>query len=212
MPTPPPPSPEADLAALVACGGASSRMGTPKAWLTWRQEPFLTRITRQLTTVAQPVIVVAAPGQALPPVAEGVRRVEDHHALQGPLAALQRGLEELGGSASRVFFCGCDAPLLAPQFVSRLASLLDRDHDLAIVDWQGRLQGCACLVRAGLRTQIEQLLHSGRRRLLDLVEVSRALIVDAGQLAEVDPQLWSLRGVNTPEQLAALIRDAAEVP
>ncbi|MFM8285430.1 MAG: molybdenum cofactor guanylyltransferase [Planctomycetaceae bacterium] len=195
------------LAALIACGGASLRMGTPKASLTWRGEPFLTRLTRQLATVASPVVVVAAPQQVLPLLTPATRRTEDPVEHQGPLAALNQGLLALQGEAELAFFCGCDAPLLVPAFVTRLVTLLDDQSDLVMVRWKDRLQGCALLLRVTLQPTVAQLLEKNHRRLLDLVDVSRCRIVDAQDLTDADPHLLTLRGVNTPSELEELQRE-----
>ena len=194
------------LAALIACGGASLRMGSPKAGLTWRGEAFLARLARQLATVASPVVVVAAPQQLLPALPTCTRRTDDPVQHQGPLAALNQGLLTLQGEAELAFFCGCDAPLLVPAFVTRLATLLDDHSDLVMVRWKDRLQGCATLLRVALQPTVQQLLDQDRRRLLDLVDVSRCRIVDACELTDVDPDLLTLRGVNTPAELAELER------
>lgn len=194
------------LAALIACGGASLRMGTPKASLTWRGEAFLTRLARQLSTVASPVVVVAAPQQPLPALPPATRRTDDPVQHQGPLAALNQGLLTLQGEADLAFYCSCDAPLLVPAFVTRLATLLDDHSDLVMVRWKDRLQGCATLLRVALQPTVQQLLDQDRRRLLDLVDVSRGRIVDAFELTDVDPDLLTLRGVNTPAELAELER------
>jgi molybdopterin-guanine dinucleotide biosynthesis protein A len=75
-----------------------------------------------------------------------------------------------------------------------------------MVRWKDRLQGCATLLRVALQPTVQQLLDQDRRRLLDLVDVSRGRIVDAFELTDVDPDLLTLRGVNTPAELAELER------
>ena len=49
------------LGAVVLCGGESRRMGRPKAWLPFGPELMLQRVVRLIGTVAQPIVVVAAP-------------------------------------------------------------------------------------------------------------------------------------------------------
>ena len=48
---------------IVLCGGQSTRMGRPKAWLPFAGELMLQRVLRLLGTVVQPIVVVAAPEQ-----------------------------------------------------------------------------------------------------------------------------------------------------
>ena len=56
---------------IVLCGGRSSRMGRPKAWLPFGGELMLPRIVRILREVVEPVVVVAASDQEVPPLPEG---------------------------------------------------------------------------------------------------------------------------------------------
>ena len=53
---------------IVLCGGQSTRMGRPKAWLPFAGELMLQRVVRLLGTAVQPIVVVAAPEQELPTV------------------------------------------------------------------------------------------------------------------------------------------------
>jgi molybdenum cofactor guanylyltransferase len=62
---------------IVLCGGESRRMGRPKAWLPFAGELMLPRVVRLLGEVVAPVVVVAAPGQDVPPLPAGVEVVRD---------------------------------------------------------------------------------------------------------------------------------------
>src|SRR5262245_46114604 len=83
---------------VVLCGGQSSRMGRPKAWLPIGGETMLGRVVRLLGEVVSPLVVVAAPGQELPPLPPGVTVVRDPERGRGPLQGLAAGLPALGGT------------------------------------------------------------------------------------------------------------------
>ena len=51
---------------IILCGGKSTRMGSPKAWLPFGPETMLQRVVRLLGTVVSPIVAVAAPEQSLP--------------------------------------------------------------------------------------------------------------------------------------------------
>src|SRR6185436_21138576 len=89
--SPDPPGDEAVTAAagIVLCGGRSTRMGVPKATLPFGNETMLQRVVRLLHTVVSPIIVVAARGQELPPLPEGVFVTRDERDQQGPLEGLR---------------------------------------------------------------------------------------------------------------------------
>ena len=117
-------------AALVLCGGQSRRMGTPKEWLSVGNERMLQRIVRLVATVADPVAVVAAPGQSLPELPRSVAILYDAAKGRGPLEGLATGLAALPASVEFVFAIGADSPLLKPAWITWLVELID-ENDLA---------------------------------------------------------------------------------
>jgi molybdopterin-guanine dinucleotide biosynthesis protein A len=69
-----------DASAIVLMGGKSSRMGQPKALLLFDGEPLIAHIVRTLKSLFGDIVVVAAPGQELPPLP--VTLVRDEVAYQ----------------------------------------------------------------------------------------------------------------------------------
>src|SRR5439155_6499278 len=103
-----------ETAGIVLCGGQSSRMGRPKAWLPFAGETMLGRVVRLLGTVVSPLLVVAAPGQDVPPLPCDVEVVRDPERGRGPLQGLAAGLEALTGRAGAAYVSSCDVPFLQP--------------------------------------------------------------------------------------------------
>ncbi len=103
---------------IVLCGGRSSRMGTPKAWLPVGGDTFLGRTVRVVSAVCSPVVVVAAVGQELPPLPAGVEVVRDGAPDNGPLQGLLAGLDALVGRCDVAFVAACDLPGLTPELVA----------------------------------------------------------------------------------------------
>ncbi|MBW0119511.1 NTP transferase domain-containing protein, partial [Pseudonocardia sp. KRD-169] len=86
-------------------------MGTAKADLEWHGSTLLHRTTALLARVVDgPVLVVAAPGQVLPALPDGVGVVEDPVEGLGPLAGIGAGLAALAGRAEVAFACSTDLP------------------------------------------------------------------------------------------------------
>src|SRR5437763_13722434 len=94
-------------AGVVVCGGQASRMGRPKAWLPFGGELMLPRVVRLLGEVVAPLVVVAAPGQDVPPLPPGVEMVRDPERGRGPLQGLAAGLEALRGRAEAAYLSSC---------------------------------------------------------------------------------------------------------
>src|SRR5438093_12861257 len=95
---------------IVLCGGQSSRMGRPKAWLPFGHELLLQRVVRILGEVVDPISVVAAPDQEVPPLPPGVEIVHDSVRGRGPLQGLAAGLQSLRGKVEAAYVSSCDAP------------------------------------------------------------------------------------------------------
>src|ERR1700676_1502303 len=116
---------------IVLCGGQSSRMGRPKAWLPVAGEIMLPRVVRLLSEVVAPIVVVAAPDQEVPALPAGVVGVRDEERGRGPLQGLAAGLAALQGRAGAAYLSSCDVPFLRPAFVRRLIDLLG-DHAICV--------------------------------------------------------------------------------
>src|SRR3954452_13941182 len=94
---------------VVLCGGQSSRMGRPKAWLPFGGELMLPRVVRLLGEAVAPLVVVAAPGQDVPALSEKLEIVRDPKQGPGPLQGLAAGLAALRGRADAAYLSSCDA-------------------------------------------------------------------------------------------------------
>src|SRR5579862_2191897 len=112
------------IGGIVLCGGKSSRMGRPKAWLPFGSEFMLQRVVRILSEVVSPIVVVAAQGQDVPQLPAGVEIARDKHEGLGPLAGLAAGLKTLGERVGAAYCSSCDVPLLEPAFVARIIAAL----------------------------------------------------------------------------------------
>lgn len=202
------------LAGVVLCGGKSSRMGLPKAWLDFGGETLLQRVVRTVSVVAAPVVVVAAPGQDVPPLPEGVAIVRDAVSGRGPLQGIAAGLDAVAEHAPAAFVSATDVPFLHPATIRRLEALRGADHDIAVPVAQGHFHSLCAVYGVAARAEIAALLAEGRLRPFYLFERMRTVIADealllaGAELAAADPELRSLRNVNTPEEYAAALVEA----
>jgi molybdopterin-guanine dinucleotide biosynthesis protein A len=195
------------VAGVVLCGGRSSRMGRPKAWLPFAGELMLPRVVRVLGEVVSPIVVVAAPGQDVPPLPSGVAIVRDPERGRGPLQGLAAGLAALAGRAEAAYLSSCDVPFLRPAFVRRLIDLVAA-HTICVPEVGGYQHPLAAVYRTEVVAAAERLLAEGRARPAFLFDAVPTRIVTAEELADVDPAMESLRNLNTPEEYAAALRDA----
>ena len=186
-------------AGLVLCGGGSRRMGQSKAWLPFGPEKMLQRVVRLVGEAADPIVVAASPEQSLPPLPPNILIARDLASDQGPLQGLRAGFAALPPEAGLVSFTATDVPFLTPAWIVRLCDLIGT-HDLAVPSSGGRLHPLSALYRRDAALPVlESMLGAGRLRLTEIANHLRTRIVEAGELAEIDPALNSLRNLNTPE-------------
>tara|TARA_R110002072_G_scaffold173600_3_gene328462 strand:+ start:23733 stop:24353 length:621 start_codon:yes stop_codon:yes gene_type:complete len=189
---------ETTVGGIILCGGHSRRMGRPKFSLQFGDEVLLQRVCRLLAEVVSPIVVVAAEGQELPALPDEVLIIRDEYDSLGPLAGIATGLDALPKEVDAAFVTSCDAPLLRPEFVRRLIELLG-DHDVAAPTDGQYDHVLAAVYRTKLADHARRLLAEERRRPLFLVDETDSLRVHVDELRGVDPNLDSLRNMNTPE-------------
>jgi molybdopterin-guanine dinucleotide biosynthesis protein A len=201
-----------ELAAIILVGGRSSRMGCPKLWLDVAGRSLLVRVVERVLPWAGHIVLVAAPCQDLPPLDDahaGFARpptfmvVHDDHPGEGPLPALALGLAVT--SAPWAVALGCDAPLVRPGIIHRLAAERDAAVDAVIPQWDGRPQPLVALYRPTLAPTLIALVASGERRLHAIATLPRVCLVPAEALRALDPAGDSFRCVNTPDEYAAAV-------
>ena len=193
------------IGGVVLCGGRSSRMGRPKAWLPVGDEVMLQRVVRVLRTVLSPVVVVAATGQDVPELPADVIVTRDEIEGKGPLGGLSAGLAVLGDRADAVYVSACDVPFLTAEFVARMASFLTADVDIVVPDVGGYKHPLAAIYRTTVAGEVAMLLAADRLRPVFLFDAVRTRVVTASELGDA----VSLRNVNTPEEYAVVL---AEIP
>jgi molybdenum cofactor guanylyltransferase len=200
-----------NVAGIILAGGHSRRMGTDKAMLPFGPELLLQRIVRIVSQTVSPVIVIAQQGRTLPTLPSEVVIVHDENPDRGPLEGTAAGLRVLQKSFTQtqaVFVTGCDAPLLTAMCIEHIVGLLVAKHD-AVVPVHNKIpQPLIGVYRTKILPIVDQLLASNRLSLRDLLDQIAVHFVPAEELRQVDPDLLSLRNLNTPADYHAALATA----
>jgi molybdopterin-guanine dinucleotide biosynthesis protein A len=173
-------------------------MGSSKALLPFGGETMLQRVVRLVGAVVSPLVVVAAPEQTLPELPPAVIVTRDEREGRGPLEGLRAGLKALPEDVELAYVTSCDVPLLVPAFVRRMIELAG-DHDIAVVEIDGFPHPLSAVYRRATLPHVEALLEADRRRPVFLFDAVRTRRVRPDELTDADPQLLTLRNLNTRE-------------
>lgn len=207
---------------VVNAGGASARMGQPKALLPVppANMPLIQHIIERLRPLVQPGILVVANDLDVTAALSGdasLRVVTDAWEGVGALAGIATTLTKIGGWALVV---ACDLPLVSPALCAHLISLTaERDPATALEQWDAVVpyvngyaeplhalyhRRCIPAILARIRRQ-DYRVHA----FLDDVRTRR---VDEAELRFYDPQLHSFLNANTPEEWATALALLADEP
>jgi molybdopterin-guanine dinucleotide biosynthesis protein A len=182
-------------------------MGTPKALLPFGDEVLLQRTVRILSDVVAPIVVVAAPDQDLPSLSDSIMIARDDQAYLGPLNGLAAGLVALKGRVQVAYLSSCDVPFLLPPFVRRVIDRLG-PASVCLPDVEGFKHPLAAAYRVDVLPVVRDLMAADRLRPVYLAEQLLTQVLGRADLIDVDPNLQSLRNVNTPAEYRAALRDA----
>lgn len=188
------------MPAAVLAGGASRRMGVPKAALPYGGTTLLAHQTGRLSAIFSEVFVVAkeAPGFDVGPA----RVVLDRTADRAPIHGLIRALEE---SADRLFVLAVDLPVVAGDVIRAVARLsLACDAAAVLPRAEGRLQPLAAVWRRSVLPAALARIARGELSLHGLAQEVGAEIVPEEVWRALDPSGNSFANINTIEEYAAI--------
>ena len=191
---------------IMLCGGKSTRMGRSKALLPFGPETMLQRVVRLLGSVVQPIVAVAASDQVLPALPASVIITRDEREGRGPLEGLRAGLKALPPEVEGAYVTSCDVPLLVPGFVRQMLDLTD-GFDIAVMEIDGFAHPLSAVYCRTTLPYVEDLLARDRLRPAFLFEGVRTRRVTPAEITS-DPDLRTLRNLNTPEDYQRALADA----
>jgi molybdenum cofactor cytidylyltransferase len=188
------------LAAVILSGGASQRMGSPKALLPYQGRPFLEHliaVTSHLKIGARRIVL----GAHAELIADAVRLAADEVVInaeweRGQLSSIQAGIRSLPAGTDGMILCLIDHPLISATLVDEL---IERFYSgptippIALPVYQGR-RGHPVIFSSGV---YEELMTA------PLEQGARSVVwAHAGEVAEVvTSEQGCVLNLNDPETM-----------
>jgi molybdopterin-guanine dinucleotide biosynthesis protein A len=180
---------------FILVGGASSRMGTDKARLLLKGETFVQRIAKATSAVTTQVTLV---GRSAAELASDLPSAPDIYQNWGALGGLHTALALCRSEWALVV--ACDLPLVTAGLLAFLAGLRDDFEAVAPIQNDGRPQPLCALYRVDpCRYQTDQLIKTGERKPLALLQSVRTRWVSFGELKELPDAHRYFDNINTPQ-------------
>lgn len=186
------------LAAVILSGGASSRMGSPKALLPYQGRPFLEHL---LEVTVQPEIGVrrVVLGANAEPIAKAINLEADeivinHEWEKGQLSSIQAAMRSLPPGTDGILLCLIDHPLISSPLVRELIETFYRSRKAIVLPVYQSRRGHPLIFSA---TLYEELLRA------PLETGARAVVwAHAGEVEEVSTnEEGCVLNLNDPETL-----------
>lgn len=195
------------LAGVVLAGGRSARMGSPKALLDFRGQPFVVRILEALEAleVKTRAVVVGPDAPRIQPALAGHECLilENTDVEGGPIASLRAALRALQAvRPTAVLAWPVDLPHVRVTTVERLIETFRRDPAPAVVPTFAERRGHPVLWGAAL---FEELLTSEAASRHGARAVLHAHAAEIGSVPVDDPAV--IDDLNTPDDYERLVRD-----
>ena len=131
------------LAAVILSGGASQRMGSPKALLPYQGRPFLEHlldVTRHPKISVRRVVL----GVHAEPIAKAIHLLADEVVInadweKGQLSSIQAALKSLPAGLDGILLCLVDHPLISANLVAELiAAFYTSQAPIVVPVFEGR--------------------------------------------------------------------------
>jgi molybdopterin-guanine dinucleotide biosynthesis protein A len=181
----------------ILAGGESRRMGTDKSRLVLDGQSFVDRIARELLEVTSSIRVVGSTAQTQ----LDLETTPDVYPRWGALGGVHAALSAC--SAKWALVVACDFPFVTSGLFRRLESVRDDFEAVAPIQKDEIPQPLCTLYRVEPCLRVaEQLIKSGERKPIALLQSVRTRWVLFNELSKLKGAECFFDNINTPEDYA----------
>lgn len=185
----------ADLTAFVLAGGKSTRMGSDKAFLAWKDGTLLSHALKLVAALTPNVRIV---GDAKKFASFGAV-IEDIHRDRGPLGGIHAALSSTTTDLNLML--AVDLPLLELRFLQFMIALArETEAVVTLPRADGGLQPLCALYRREFVQPAEQALRAGSNKIDALFAKVKTRIIEEDEFTRAGFSAAMFRNLNTPEE------------
>lgn len=186
------------ISAVILAGGNSTRMGSPKELLAWREGTFLTELVREVTQDGMECLLVTNHPERLPTEikhAAGVKITPDLVPSAGPISGLVTAFRICQDELLLVL--SCDLPFMDREQMNKLIAYAkgQSEWDVVAAQVNGRLHPLCAVYHRRSQAYWEQALQQNELRLMATLDKLRLRKTPEGLLDD-----WAVFNANTPEE------------
>lgn len=191
---------------FILGGGQSRRMGRDKCELTLNGQTFVELISDRMAPVSNSIKVVGRP------VAQArLSHVADVYQGWGALGGVHAALANCSNEWALVV--ACDFPFVTTDLFKRLSGLSLGYDAVAPVQADGVPQPLCTLYRVEpCLAQAEQLIKSGERKPIALLQSVRTRWIAFDELADLEGSVSFFCNINTPDDYARISMQGPDAP
>ena len=199
------------IAGFILVGGESRRMGTDKSGLTLNGQSFVDRIAGEISEVTSSVTIVGGNAAALQ-----LKRlsnpaiVPDVYPHWGALGGVHAALDACSRqwAAAWALIVACDFPFVTRELFVRLARLREGFEAVAPIQTDSIPQPLCALYRVEpCLARAEELIKSGERKPIALLQSVRTRWVLFSEIADLKQDTSLFDNINTPQDYARIARE-----
>lgn len=149
-----------DITGIILAGGKSSRMGTDKGFLKWKNKPFVQYSIDALKPLVSNIIIVSDHTEY---DSLGHKRITDDIKGAGPVSGIYSGLKASKTTYNLVL--SCDIPLITTVVLQKLIDAFDEESEIIQAESNSKTMPLIALYKSSVKDTFKKFLEQDERRL-----------------------------------------------
>jgi molybdopterin-guanine dinucleotide biosynthesis protein A len=183
-----------NITGIILAGGKSSRMGTEKGLIIYKNKPFVEHIIEAMSPLVDNIIIISNNKTY---ESFGFKCYEDLIKNTGPLAGIYTGLRY--SKTNNNLIVSCDIPLIKTVVLQKLIDQKNDASEVIQLQSQGKNMPLIALYKKSCEVIFMEELHQNQKKVQKALKKCnvKTVIID-GSLEQVTAN------INTPEDLELL--------